>query len=77
MYPSTSKAPNGKLRLLYECNPLAFIIEQAGGAATDGFERIMSKQISSIHERTPIIIGSSEMVEQAHAFMRIHTEVKA
>ena len=70
MYPPTGKAPKGKLRLLYECNPLAFIIEQAGGMATDGYERIMTKPISSIHERTPIIIGSSEMVEKAQAFMK-------
>lgn len=64
MYPSSQKAPNGKLRLLYECNPMAFLIEQAGGKATDGKKNILDKQPAEIHERTPFFGGSVEMVEQ-------------
>jgi len=63
-------APKGKLRLLYECNPLAFIVEQAGGTATDGKRRIMELQPSELHERVPFFIGSPSMVETAHAFLR-------
>lgn len=69
IYPSTSKSPNGKLRLLYECNPLAFIVEQAGGKASDGFNRIMDLDSKSLHQRTPIFIGSPEMVNTAEEFM--------
>jgi fructose-1,6-bisphosphatase I len=69
MYPSTAKSPKGKLRLLYECNPLAFIVEQAGGIASDGFKRILDLQPRSLHQRTPIFIGSPEMVRAAEDFM--------
>jgi fructose-1,6-bisphosphatase I len=69
IYPSTSKSPKGKLRLLYECNPLAFIIEQAGGKATDGKRRIMELPIKELHQRTPLFIGSPEMVDKAMEFM--------
>ncbi|MEL6559746.1 MAG: class 1 fructose-bisphosphatase, partial [Bacteroidota bacterium] len=62
LYPSTTKAPNGKLRLLYECNALAFIVEQAGGKATDGQTRILDLQPTEFHQRTPFIIGSENMV---------------
>ncbi|TDG36652.1 class 1 fructose-bisphosphatase [Pedobacter changchengzhani] len=70
MYPTTASSPNGKLRLLYECNPMAFIIEQAGGKATTGYERILDIQPDEVHQRVPIIIGSIEMVEKAEAFMK-------
>lgn len=70
IYPSTSKAPDGKLRLLYECAPLAFIAEQAGGAATDGKRRIMEIEPSELHERAPLYIGSKEMVEKVDAFLK-------
>jgi fructose-1,6-bisphosphatase I len=70
IYPSTAKSPNGKLRLLYECNPLAFIAEQAGGKASDGFRRIMDIVPTSLHERTPLFIGSTEMVERAEELMK-------
>jgi fructose-1,6-bisphosphatase I len=53
LYPTSSKAPKGKLRLLYECNPLAFITEQAGGKASDGFNRIMEIEPTELHERVP------------------------
>jgi fructose-1,6-bisphosphatase I len=69
IYPTTTKSPNGKLRLLYECNPLAFIIEQAGGKATTGGKRIVEVPIKELHQRTPLFVGSSEMVEKAMDFM--------
>jgi len=63
IYPETSKAPNGKLRLLYECNPMAFLIEQANGIAHTGKERIMEITPSELHQRVPTIMGSKEMVD--------------
>ena len=62
MYPGTIDKPNGKLRLLYECNPFAYIIEVAGGKATDGKVRILEKQPTELHERTPFFIGSAKMM---------------
>lgn len=64
MYPSTAKAPNGKLRLLYECNPFAFIAEQAGGKASDGEQRIMDIEPTELHQRVPFIVGSTNMVDK-------------
>jgi len=69
VYPSTDKSPNGKLRLLYECNPLAFVIEQAGGKATDGGKRIMELKPTELHQRVPYIVGSSNMVDKIHEFL--------
>jgi fructose-1,6-bisphosphatase I len=69
IYPTSSKAPSGKLRLLYECNPIAFLTEQAGGKASDGFQRIMNIQPKVLHERAPFFCGSKSMVEKAEAFM--------
>lgn len=69
IYPPTLKAPNGKLRLVYECNALAFIIEQAGGKATDGTERILDKDPTELHQRCPLVIGSPEMVDKVEEFM--------
>lgn len=63
LYPGDKKNPKGKLRLLYEANPLAYIIEQAGGAATDGQQRILDIQPTELHQRTPLVIGSKEDVE--------------
>ncbi|MGB1051470.1 MAG: class 1 fructose-bisphosphatase [Chitinophagales bacterium] len=65
LYPATEKAPNGKLRLLYECNPMAFLIEQAGGIATTGKMRVLDIQPAELHQRIPLIIGSKDMVEEA------------
>ncbi len=65
LYPGTQKAPKGKLRLLYEANPLAFLVEQAGGLATDGKQRILELKPTELHQRTPLYIGSKAMVEQA------------
>jgi len=70
IYPSTSKNPNGKLRLLYECNPMAFIAEQANGKASDGFTRILDIQPTELHQRVPFICGSKSMVEKAEKFMQ-------
>ncbi|MGZ3898949.1 MAG: class 1 fructose-bisphosphatase [Bacteroidia bacterium] len=76
IYPTTTKSPKGKLRLLYECNPLAFIIEQAGGKATTGNKRIMELDIKELHQRTPLFIGSAEMVDMAMEFMTKYTAEK-
>ncbi|TKB96055.1 class 1 fructose-bisphosphatase [Pedobacter cryophilus] len=69
IYPSTASAPKGKLRLVYECNPLAFIIEQAGGRATNGYERILDIDVTEIHQRESIFIGSTKMVLLAEEYM--------
>jgi fructose-1,6-bisphosphatase I len=70
IYPTTSGAPNGKLRLVYECNPMAFIIEQAGGKATDGFNRILDKNVTALHQRSAIFIGSKNMVLKVEELMQ-------
>lgn len=70
IYPCTSKAPNGKLRLLYECNALAFIAEQAGGIAIDGYRRILEIQPTELHQRCPFFIGSKKMVQMAGDLMK-------
>ncbi len=70
MYPSTSKAPNGKLRLLYECNPLALIAEEAGGEASDGHQRILDVDPKELHQRVPFFVGSSEMIAKAKSHIR-------
>lgn len=77
IYPVTSQNPKGKLRLIYECNPLAFIVEQAGGKATNGFKRILTLDAKSVHDRTPMFIGSSEMVDMAGEFMAKYSAVNA
>lgn len=69
LYPTSSRAPKGKLRLLYECNPMAFIVEQAGGKASDGFGRIMEIEPKELHERAPFFCGSYNMVEKIEEFM--------
>ena len=69
LYPKSSVASNGKLRLLYECNPMAYIAEQANGKASDGFRRIMEIQPTELHERVPFFCGSTKMVEKAEEFM--------
>jgi fructose-1,6-bisphosphatase I len=64
LYPATVKQPDGKLRLLYEANPLAFIAEQAGGMAVNESGRILDIQPASIHQRTPLVIGSRDEVRE-------------
>ncbi len=68
IYPATAKDSNGKLRLMYECNALAFVAEQAGGKASDGANRILDIQPKSLHQRTPFYAGSKEMVKKAESF---------
>lgn len=70
MYPADSLAPTGKLRLVYECNPMAYIVEQAGGRATDGTRRILDLQPESLHQRVPCFMGSTEDVLEAEAFLK-------
>jgi fructose-1,6-bisphosphatase I len=88
LYPGDVKSPSGKLRLLYEAAPLAFIAEQAGGAATDGKKRIMDIAPERLHQRTPLVIGSRRDVEECMQFMgdkhpgtkrdrRVRSEVRA
>jgi fructose-1,6-bisphosphatase I len=70
LYPADQKNRRGKLRLLYEAAPLAFIAEQAGGAASDGERRILDLVPESLHQRTPLIIGSAEDVQEAETFLQ-------
>jgi len=70
MYPADTKSPHGKLRLLYEAAPLAFIVEQAGGRASDGRQDILHIQPESLHQRVPLFIGSREDVNEAEEFIR-------
>lgn len=76
IYPADRRNPKGKLRLLYECNPMSFIIEQAGGRSTDGKQRIMEKKPQSLHERTPIYIGSEEDVLTVERFLKEEERVE-
>jgi fructose-1,6-bisphosphatase I len=77
MYPADSKNKNGKLRLLYECNPMAFLVEAAGGLATTGTKRILDVQPAELHQRVPIFIGSKNMVEDALACLKAEATVAA
>jgi fructose-1,6-bisphosphatase I len=70
LYPTSSKNPRGKLRLLYECNPMAFLAEQASGKASDGSCRIMDIIPTELHQRVPFVCGSMSMVEKAESFVR-------
>jgi len=70
MYPATVDHPEGKLRLMYEANPMAFLVEQAGGAASDGTQRILDIRPDDLHQRTPLFIGTARLVEAAEAFLQ-------
>ena len=70
-YPRDSKSPDGKLRLLYECFPMAYIMEKAGGAASDGARRILDIEPKHIHQRSPIHMGSAQDVETIEKFLRV------
>jgi fructose-1,6-bisphosphatase I len=76
MYPADSRNPDGKLRLMYECNPMAFIVEAAGGRASNGKQRLLEIKPKTLHERTPIFIGCEEDVKMVEDFMA-KEEVKA
>ena len=77
IYPGTTKSPKGKLRLLYEANALAFIAEQAGAIASDGQQRILDIIPSSLHQRTPLFIGSQDLVKEALSFLQVNERVVA
>ncbi len=70
LYPATTAAPTGKLRLLYECYPLAFVAEQTGGTATNGTQPVLDVAPTSLHQRSPLVIGSSLMVNELHGMAR-------
>ncbi len=70
MYPGTTDKPKGKLRLLYECNPMAFIVEKAGGIATDGVQSILDIMPTALHQRTPMFIGSKLMMEELESYAK-------
>jgi fructose-1,6-bisphosphatase I len=76
IYPATAKSPNGKLRLMYECNPLAFIVEQAGGRSSDGLRRTLELEPRTAHERCPVFIGSKELVELAESLIAQEAEAE-
>lgn len=73
MYPGTTEKPKGKLRLLYECNPFAFIMEVAGGKATNGLQRILDVQPKELHQRSPLFIGSKGMMAELESFLNEQT----
>ena len=76
LYPNTRKYPNGKLRVLYECNPMSMIVEQAGGkAVTTALERILDLEVTELHQRTPIAVGSPAMVEEMMEFVNRYSAV--
>jgi len=69
MYPADSRNPDGKLRLMYECNPMAFIVEAAGGRASNGKQRVLELKPETLHQRTPIFVGSEYDVKKVEEFM--------
>ena len=73
IYPQSNSYPEGKLRLTYECNPIAFLTEQAGGMATDGMgNRILEIPPQSIHQRVPFFVGSADMIKRVEMFMQVN-----
>lgn len=75
LYPSTDSHPKGKLRLVYECNPIAFIAEQAGGRAHDGTQRILDIQPTEVHQRTPFYVGSKNMMKKLDEFLSFFNNI--
>ncbi|KAM6985683.1 fructose-1,6-bisphosphatase 1b [Aplochiton taeniatus] len=74
LYPANDKSPKGKLRLLYECNPMAFIMEQAGGMATTGSQNVLDIQPTNIHQRVPVVLGSPDDVQEYLAIFKKHAK---
>jgi len=74
LYPTSKIGPKGKLRLLYECNPMSFLAEQANGKASDGYQRILDLQPTELHQRVPFFCGNTKMVEKAESFMAKYPE---
>lgn len=75
LYPSSWDHKEGKIRLMYECNPLSFIVEQAGGKASTGYKRVLEIQPEKIHQRIPIVMGSKNMVEKVEEFMHKYQKI--
>jgi fructose-1,6-bisphosphatase I len=76
IYPTTLSSPKGKLRLLYECNPLAMLAEEAGGLATDGYNHILDLDLTDIHQRVPLFIGSEKLVTDAMEFIKQYSDAE-
>lgn len=74
MYPSTASYPDGKLRLLYECNPIAFLMEQSGGIASNGKDRILDLKPTELHQRVPFFAGSPKMMDKLHEFIEQYND---
>jgi fructose-1,6-bisphosphatase I len=74
MYPATTSSPQGKLRLLYECIPMAFLMQQAGGRASDGHQEIMDIVPQELHQRSPIYIGSTRLLKRVDQFVEKYSE---
>lgn len=74
MYPGTTDKPNGKLRLMYECNPFAFIVEVAGGKATNGKKRILDVVPTELHQRSPFFVGSEEMMLELETYFPLDAD---
>ena len=70
LYPNNAAMPNGKLRLLYECNPATFIMEQAGGTATDGTQNILDIQPQTIHDRSQIFLGAKDEIDELLRYLK-------
>ena len=70
LYPNNKATPNGKLRLLYECNPASFIMEIAGGMGTNGKENILDIKPTTIHDRTQVFLGAKEDIQELHDYLQ-------
>lgn len=75
IYPADKRSPHGKLRLMYECNPMAFIVEAAGGRAINGHQRILEIEPESLHQRTPIYIGSEDAINEVEKFLKEYGDI--
>lgn len=76
LYPPTKKHPSGKLRLLYEANPMSFLVEQAGGASTTGLQRTLEVQPTELHQRTPVVLGSVDEVKAVQAHFKSNSDAQ-
>ena len=75
-YPGTTSKPKGKLRLVYEANPMALIVEDAGGSASSGLQRILDMTVTDVHQRTPLFIGSFEEVAALEKYCAFYSHHK-
>ncbi len=72
-YPGTVSKPGGKLRLVYEANPIAMVLEEAGGMASTGYSRILDVPVTDIHQRTPLFVGSCDDVQRLEKFNKFYS----